>query len=171
MRLPETVEWGLHACLALAMLPEGARVPAKALADYHGLKPSYFSKAMRRLVAAGIIQSVEGRSGGLAMAKPPEEVSVLQIVQALDESRAFFQCMEIRQQGPCAAAPRLYRAPCTIARVMHQADMAWRRALAQTTLDDLRQAAVGAPVAGVNEATQTWLEEAGAIRRSTPHRT
>lgn len=70
MQLSETVEWGLHACLALAMLPDGARIPAKALAEYHGIKPSYFTKAMQKLVAAGIVQSVEGRSGGLAMAIP-----------------------------------------------------------------------------------------------------
>jgi DNA-binding IscR family transcriptional regulator len=32
------------------MLPDGARVPARALAEYHGVKPSYFSKAMQKLV-------------------------------------------------------------------------------------------------------------------------
>jgi|GEM_PF-3917777 len=50
MQLSETVEWGLHACLALAMMPKGARLPARALAEYHGIKPSYFSKAMQKLV-------------------------------------------------------------------------------------------------------------------------
>ena len=164
MQLPETVEWGLHACVALAMLPEGARIPAKSLAEYHGIKPSYFAKVMQKLTAAGLVRSVEGRSGGLSMAVPAGSVSVLQIIQALDDSGGFFHCTEIRQQGPCAANARHYRAPCNIARVMHKADAAWRRVLAQTTLDDLRQAALSEPIPGVAEATEAWLMETGVLR-------
>lgn len=167
MQLSETVEWGLHACLALAMLPDGARIPARALAEYHGIKPAYFSKAMRRLVAAGIVQSVEGRAGGLALAKPAQDVSALQIVMALEEQTGFFQCNEIRQNGPCAAAPKHYRAPCKIASLMHRADAEWRRVLAGTSLADLVQSAAADPVPGVAEATQAWLAQTGALRGGT----
>lgn len=164
MQLSETVEWGLHACLALAMLPDGARIPARALAEYHGIKPSYFSKAMQKLVAAGWIQSVEGRAGGLALAKPAEDISLLQIVMALEDHETFFRCTEIRQKGPCAAAPKHYRTPCNIARVMYKADAEWRRVLATTSLADLRHSAAAEPIPGVNEATKDWLAETGALR-------
>lgn len=164
MHLSETVEWGLHACLALAMLPNGARVPARFLAEYHGLKPSYLSKAMHKLASAGIVLSVEGRAGGLALARAAENISVLEIVEALEGGGSFFRCTEIRQQGPCAAARTLYRAPCNIARIMRQADAAWRRVLAETTLRDLKQAALLEPIAGVAEATQNWIERTGAVR-------
>jgi Rrf2 family protein len=164
MHLSETVEWGLHACLALAMLPNEARVPARYLAEYHGLKPSYLSKAMHKLASAGIVLSVEGRSGGLALARSAENISMLEIVEALEGSSSFFRCTEIRRQGPCAAARKHYRAPCTIARVMHQADAAWRRVLASTSLQDLRQAVAVEPIAGVVEATQKWIERTGAVR-------
>lgn len=164
MRLSETVEWGLHACLVLAMTPEGARIPARALAEYHGIKPSYFSKAMQKLAAAEIVRSFEGRSGGLALAKPPEKISVLQIVLALEDHELFFRCREIRQKGPCAVASRHYRAPCTIARLMHKADAEWRRVLAAISLAALKQSAEANPVPGVNEATQTWLAENDILR-------
>lgn len=164
MQLSETVEWGLHACLALAMMPEGTRIPARVLAEYHGIKPGYFSKAMQKLAAAKLLQSFEGRSGGLALAKPAEEISVLEIVMALEDHQAFFRCREIRQKGPCAAASRHYRAPCNIAQVMHKADAAWRRVLASTSLADLRHAAEANPVPGVAEATQAWLVETDALR-------
>ncbi|MEJ8560932.1 Rrf2 family transcriptional regulator [Yoonia sp. GPGPB17] len=164
MQLSETVEWGLHACLALAMMPQGARIPSRALAEYHGVKPSYFSKAMQKLVAAGVVEAIEGRSGGLAMAKPAEEVSLLQIVMALEENSTFFRCTEIRQKGPCSAAPKHYRAPCNIARIMYKADAAWRRVLAETSLADLRESATAEPIPGVNEATLAWLTETGAVR-------
>lgn len=164
MQLSETVEWGLHACLALAMMPEGTRIPARALAEYHGIKPSYFAKAMQKLVAAGIVQSIEGRSGGLAIAKPVEDISLLEIVTALEGNKGFFRCTEIRQKGPCAAARKHYRAPCNIARVMHTADAAWRGVLSQTSLADLTQSAAAAPIPGVHEATTAWLSETRAMR-------
>jgi len=168
MRLSETVEWGVHACLALAMLPEGARMPARALAEYHGVKPSYFAKAMQKLVEAGIIRSVEGRSGGLALAKPAESVSVLSIVLALEEDARFFRCTEIRQQGPCAVAKKHYSVPCNIARLMHRADAAWRRVLAEATLADLKASVASNPVPGVAAATQDWLTRTGAVRGVQP---
>lgn len=90
---------------------------------------------------------------------------MLQIVQALDDSDGFFRCTEIRQSGPCAAAAHQYRAPCNIARVMHEADAAWRRVLAHTTLEDLRQAAHRDPVPGVSQATQSWLTDTGRAQR------
>ncbi len=98
------------------------------------------------------------------MARPAEEVSLLQIVQALDDSGGFFRCTEIRQKGPCAAASKHYRAPCTIARVMHKADAAWRRVLSETSLADLRHATTQELIPGVSEATEAWLKETGAVR-------
>lgn len=164
MQLSETVEWGLHACLALAMLPEGARMPARALAEYHGIKPSYFSKAMQKLVAADIIRSVEGRAGGLALANAPKTIPILSIVLALEEDIGFFRCTEIRQQGPCAAASHHYKAPCNIARLMHIADAAWRRTLAETSLEDLKEVSSSQPIPGVAEATVEWINTTGSVR-------
>ena len=166
MRLPEVVEWGLHACLALAMLPAGTRMPARHLAEYHGLKPAYLSKAMHKLVAAGIMTSTEGRNGGLSLARAVDAITMLQVVEALDGTARFFHCTEIRQQGPCAVDKKNYRFPCTIAHAMHKADAAWRRALAETTLADLKTTAEARPIAGVHEATTAWIERTGAVRHS-----
>jgi Rrf2 family protein len=164
MQLSEIVEWGLHSCLALAMLPRGTRMPARYLAEYHGLKPAYLSKTMHKLVASKIVTSAEGRNGGLSLARPADQISVLEIVQALDGKEHFFRCSEIRQQGPCAAGKGSYIFPCTIAQTMHKADAAWRRVLAETTLADLKATAEARPIEGVGEATRVWLEHTGAVR-------
>lgn len=166
MRLSETVEWGLHACLALATLPAGTQMPARYISEYHGLKPAYLSKAMHKLAAAGIVLSVEGRSGGLSLARPASQITMLQIVDALEGMTGFFRCTEIRQRGPCAATRKHYKKPCGIARIMRQADAAWRGVLAGTTLEDLKQTIFAQPIEGVVEATQSWIERTGALRRS-----
>ena len=127
--------------------------PACALAEYHEIKPSYYSKAMQKLVVAELVRPFEGRAGGLALPKPAEDITVLQIVLTLEEDQGFFRCTELRQKGPCEAPASQYQKPCNIARLMHQADAEWRRVLAKTTLSDLRQSVLDTPVPGVTEAT------------------
>src|SRR5580704_6897247 len=133
MKLSETVEWALHSCVALAFLPENARVPARSLAEFHGLKPAYLAKTMQKLAEAGLVKSVEGRSGGFALARPAAKISILDIVDAVEPDEGFFRCTEIRRRGPCAARPAAYVKPCVIARTMHRADAAWRAVLAQVS--------------------------------------
>lgn len=82
--------------------------PACALAEYHGIKPSYISKAMQKPVVARPVRSFEGRAGGLAPPKPAEDITVLQIVLTLEEDQRFFRCTEFRQKGPCAAPASQY---------------------------------------------------------------
>ncbi|MCI5038106.1 MAG: Rrf2 family transcriptional regulator, partial [Donghicola eburneus] len=130
----------------------------------HGIKPCYFSKVMQKLVVAGLVRSFEGRAGGLALAKPAEDITVLQIALTLEEDQDFFRCTELRQQGPCAAPASQYQKPCNIARLMHQADAEWRRVLAKTSLSDLRRSVLDNRVPGITEATEAWLAEPGALR-------
>ncbi|WP_419457067.1 RrF2 family transcriptional regulator [Agrobacterium tumefaciens] len=104
--------------------------------------------------------------GGLSLARPADQISMLHIVDALEGTRGFFHCTEIRQQGPCVAALKHYKGPCNIASIMHQADTAWRKVLAGTSLEDLKQAAAAQPIEGVAEATQRWIEHTGAVRPS-----
>lgn len=164
MQLSETVEWGLHSCLALAFLPPGGRMPARLLADYHGLKPAYLAKALQKLTEAGILSATEGRAGGLALADLPEKISALAIVDALEPQRGFFQCTEIRRRGPCAAPAKAYVKPCNIAAMMGAADAAWRKVLAETSLADLKARAEADALPGVTEKTAAWLGETGALR-------
>ncbi len=60
MRISEGVEWGLHIASVLAALPPRATLPAKALAEFHGVSESYLLKHLKALVEAGVFESVPG---------------------------------------------------------------------------------------------------------------
>lgn len=166
MRLPVTVEWALHSCVALAMLPPGSRIPARYLAEYHGVKPAYLTKALHRLAKAGLLLSTEGRQGGLMLARPASEITVLDIVDALSDDASFFICTEIRQKGPCVGRKSSYKKPCPIARTMRQAENAWRRALEAQTLEGLVTQVSEETDPGVVEQTNIWLDANDALRQS-----
>jgi Rrf2 family protein len=137
MKLSEGVEWGLHCVSELASLPPGATLPTKVLAEYYGLSETYLSKHLQALTNARIIESLPGPRGGYRLQRPPQEITVLQVVEAIDGHEPLFRCTEIRQQGPLAHEPEAFRLPCAIHITMARAEKAWREALRTQTLADI----------------------------------
>lgn len=137
MRLSDGVEWGVHACVVLASLPGDAALPAAKLAEYHGVPAAYLAKHLQALAAAGVLTTVKGARGGYRLARPAAEITVLDVVEAIDGAEPAFRCSEIRRRGPMAMPAREYTAVCGIHRVFIDADAAWRAELARTTVAEL----------------------------------
>ncbi len=157
--MSDGVEWALHCCTVLATLPTGQALPASALAELHEVPPAYLAKHLQALAAAGIAESVAGRRGGYRLAKPPVEISLLDVVLAVDGDDPAFRCSEIRQQGPVVGPPSAYRRPCGIARAMWRAEDAWRAELRTTTIADLvMELLVSVPTA-VLQAGAEWIQQ------------
>jgi Rrf2 family protein len=130
MKLSEGVEWSFHCVCLLAECPVGAMLPTKALADYHGLSETYLSKHLQALTGGRILASVPGPKGGYRLMLPPEEITLLEVVEAIDGREPAFRCTEIRQFGPLALPPEKYRLPCALHVAMAQADNCrYRRAV------------------------------------------
>lgn len=160
MQLGEGVEWAIHACVLLAVVPPDRALPAAKLAEYHELPAPYLAKQLQALSHAGIVESVAGRRGGYRLGRPATDVTVLDIVQAVEGRSPAFRCTEIRQRGPAHVDGHLPVAPCGIARVMWDAEAAWRDVLAATTVDDLVHH-VATTVAPVSiRRTADWFQEA-----------
>jgi len=159
MRLSEGVEWGIHAAVLVALLPPGQALPAARLAEYHGVPTAYLAKHLQALSRAGILEAVPGPRGGYRLARAMSEITMLDVVEAIDGDEPAFSCTEIRRRGPTALPAREYRVPCSIHVVMDRADAAWRDELRVVTVADLVQM-VGeqAPPASIEKGI-TWLQE------------
>ncbi len=159
MRLNEGIEWAVHSCSILCGLPPDTALSARHIAELFDLPAPYLAKTLQQLSAAGIVQTKRGRTGGYALARPAEEVTLLDIVEALEGRQALFRCTEIRRRGPCAAASDRYTKPCGIARAMWRADKAWREELAGTTLAEIAQTGrAETPAEQLRESVE-WLGE------------
>jgi Rrf2 family protein len=139
MILKSQVEWALHCCAILSGLPEGRYLSTKALAELHGLPKEYLSKALQSLSQAGLVHTTLGPSGGYRLARPPSEVTFLDIVEAVEGKGRTFVCNNIRASNPCRPKGFCDTGPCAVARVMWQADEAWRNTLRGVTMADLGQ--------------------------------
>ena len=137
MLLSDGVEWGLHCATLLAFVPPGSALPGARLAEYHGVPAAYLAKHLQAMARAGILESRAGPRGGYSLARPASEITVLDLVEAVDGPDSAFRCAEIRRRGPTASAAKEYRVPCAIHRTMQRADDAWRASLRETTIADL----------------------------------
>ena len=160
MKLSDGVEWGVHACAVLAVLPADAALPAARLAEYHGVPSAYLAKHLQALARAGVLVTVKGPRGGYRLARPPADVTVLDVVEAIDGDEPAFRCTEIRRRGPSAVPAREYRVPCGIHRAFIRADDAWRAELAATTIADLVIGVVHESPRAALEKGARWLAEA-----------
>lgn len=137
MKLADGVEWALHCCTVLGAMPPQQAVPSAVLAEFHGVPSTYLAKQMQALSRANIVEAVPGRHGGYKLSRPAVDITILDVVLALEGPGRAFRCTEVRQQGPSAIAPSRYVKPCGIAAAMWQAEDAYRQALAETTIGDL----------------------------------
>ena len=126
MKHSEGLEWAVHACTLLAALPPAIALPARLLAEFFELPEPYLAKQMQKLSRAGIVETRRGPRGGYALARLAAEITLLQMVEAIDGAERHFRCSEIRRCGPSAVPGAKYTKPCGIARSMWRAEAAWR---------------------------------------------
>lgn len=138
MILGNQVEWALHCVMILACVTEGKRLSSQALADFHGVPKEYLSKCLQMLSQAGVVNTTTGPRGGYSLAKSPNEISFLEVVEAVEGKKKTFYCSEIRRNNPCLAeSDRQFSSICGIASVMFEADEAWRKSLRDRKISDI----------------------------------
>jgi Rrf2 family protein len=158
MRMSEGVEWSLHCCLTLGWLDRGEPISTARLAATFELPPPYLNKRLQALVRAGVLSSTPGVRGGFRLARPPEDITVMDIVAAIEGRESAFHCTEIRRRGAGAGRPaEEFSRQCVVTTAIRRAEMAWRRELAARTLADLMTAAPGAAV----DRTRQWFQPVG----------
>ena len=149
------VEWAIHCCVVLSQAEEP--VPAQRLAEFHGISRTYLAKHLQHLSRAGLVRSTEGRVGGYVLTRPAGEITVLDVVLAIEGREPAFRCTEIRQNGPLPASPAACKRACGVARAMHAAEQAWRESLKGVTIADLAAGVVKDTGPGTFVRLREWL--------------
>lgn len=137
MRLSRGVEWATHACATMAALPPEKGLSADDLAAYFEIPAAYLAKQLQALRRAGVLDSVRGQSGGYRLARALDQISLWDVVAAVEGTEPAFRCTEIRQNGPCGIKRADCKRPCEIASAFAEAEHAWRSALERQSLAEV----------------------------------
>jgi len=106
MKLTTKGRYGLRAVIDLAMYAKSEPVSLSDVAERQNISISYLEQLIAKLKKAGIVQSTRGAQGGYALAKAPEEISVGEILRALEGSLSPVDCSAVDGEGEteCSAS-------------------------------------------------------------------
>ena len=97
MKITANEEYGLRIILRLATLAEtndSKLVSLAQISDSEGITPEYCASIITLLKHANLVISVRGKNGGYKLAKPPDEINLYQIINALSEKPFAFDFCE-----------------------------------------------------------------------------
>lgn len=162
------VEYALHCLLYLVSPGEGPAPSARDLADFQGVSPSYLAKLFTKLEKAGLVRAHEGVRGGFELARPPDQISFLDVVDAVEGRKPLFECKEIRRD--CILykddpPPWETSGVCAIHAGMLAAERAMRTELAVQSLADIAAGLSQKIPVRVQRATGEWFSDRAQNRR------
>ena len=92
MRITTKGRYALRAIINMALNNDNAPISIKKISNHENISPIFLEQIFTKLKKAGITESVRGASGGFRMAKPIEEISVLEILEAVEEGVTLAPC-------------------------------------------------------------------------------
>ena len=84
MQITRQADYALRAVIFLSRLEENERAATSLIAKDQKIPPSFLAKIISQLAVAGLIHTSRGARGGVSLAKPSYEISVLDVVEAID---------------------------------------------------------------------------------------
>ncbi len=100
MHLTRQSDYAVRAVLHLSALPYGEVFQTKDIAANEEIPGKYLPSIIRTLARAGIIRTLRGNQGGVMLSRPPEEISLREVIEAIEGPIMLVQCQ--REPGRCA---------------------------------------------------------------------
>ena len=109
MKLSTRSRYGIHAMYDLARAGAGAPQSIKAIAERQRIPEAYLEQLVGPLRKSGLVKSVRGAQGGYLLARPPEEITVGQVVRSLEGDLNLVDCLAAEDacDRACSCATRI----------------------------------------------------------------
>jgi Rrf2 family protein len=127
MQISRAGEYGVLGLMNLARRPAGQMAMIEEVSRMEKIPGSFLAKIFQHLVKAGLVRSNRGAHGGFALARRPSQITVLEIIEAI-EGKIIFQRCKLDKPG-CE-----HVGGCAICGLFEQAQDGVKDALARTSL-------------------------------------
>ncbi len=114
MQITRQADYATRAILYLARVNKGERVATSQVAKEQKIPPSFLAKIISQLSVAGLLHTSRGAHGGISLAREPEKITLLEVIEAIDGPIHLNMCVE--QHGAC-----IFEENCPLQPVWHTA--------------------------------------------------
>ena len=130
MQVTRAGEYGVLGLLCLARRPFGQVVMIEEMSREENISRSFLAKIFQRLARAGLVRSIRGTQGGFALARPPADITTLDIIEAIEGRIAFQRCLQAPTECPHVGG-------CPLCGLFEQAQTQVKEVFSRTTLAGL----------------------------------
>jgi Rrf2 family protein len=120
MQITKQADYAMRAVIYLARLDVGEKASTKDIAGKQQIPPSFLAKIVSQLSIAGLIQTARGARGGVSLARLPEEISILDVVEAIDGPMLLNECTSNPDNCPLSTDCPLHRIFCEAKQDLHE---------------------------------------------------
>jgi len=99
MEISRRTDYAVRVILDLAGLPENARASTQDIAERQNIPGPFLAKIISQLSISGLVTTFRGAGGGVSLAHPAAEISLLHVVEALDGPIRLNRC--VIESGTC----------------------------------------------------------------------
>ncbi|HBG26567.1 MAG: hypothetical protein A2Y10_02045 [Planctomycetes bacterium GWF2_41_51] len=130
MKLSTRTRYGMRALLELALAYKAGPLQIKVIAEHQNISNKYLEQLVAMLKTAGLVRSIRGPHGGYVLAKPPQDVPLVDVFKTLEGPILTTECVE--DEAICANY-----ADCVTRRLWTEVNEAILNVLSSKTLGDL----------------------------------
>ena len=112
-------------------------IDARALSEHTGVPLRFSLKILRNLVTGGIAKSYKGAKGGYILARKPEEITLRQVIEAIEGPYQFSRCMG--EEYPCTMGKET--CICRFYGIFHDISLSVRNKLDEVTFEQKKSEA------------------------------
>ncbi len=99
MQITRQADYAIRAILYLSRLGPGQRAATSHIAEEEHIPPSFLAKIVSQLSVAGLLITSRGARGGVALARKPDDITLLEVVEAIDGPILLNEC--VSENGTC----------------------------------------------------------------------
>lgn len=130
MQITRQADYAVRAVLYLARLGPEGRASTAQIAREQQIPTTFLAKIVSQLAAVGVVRATRGARGGVALAREPEGISLLEVVETIDGPMALNECVSEPDRCPMSS-------DCPVRLVWCDAQTELVRRLGQTSFAQL----------------------------------
>ena len=130
MQITRQADYAIRAVLYLAQLGPNQRAATSTVAQEKRIPPSFLAKIISQLSIAGLLHTSRGARGGVSLAREAKEISLLDVVEAIDGPILLNEC--VGESGNCS-----FEEDCPLHSIWQEAQVQLVDRLRKTHFDQL----------------------------------